>query len=120
MKENVKELARKIARLNSKDINDLQTALMENNISATMYRFNPAESMWDTQDHYEVHMVNAGRTKLRLVKTVKELMGLGLKEAKELVDGAPCVVKTCETLDEAELFEQELEDAGAHIKIKTI
>ena len=56
--------------------------------------------------------------KLKVVKEVKGLLGLGLKEAKELVDGAPCVVKAGVPKDEAEKMKAALEDAGAQVELK--
>jgi len=67
---------------------------------------------------FDVFMNSAGSGKLKVVKEVKGLLGLGLKEAKELVDGAPCVVKAAVPKDEAEKIKAALEEAGAEIELK--
>ena len=61
---------------------------------------------------------SAGAAKLQVVKAVKEVCGLGLKEAKDLVDGAPSVVKEGLAKDEAENLKKALEEAGAEVELK--
>ena len=63
-------------------------------------------------------MKSAGATKLAVVKAVKELAGLGLKEAKELVDGAPSTIKEGLAKAEAEGLKKQLEEAGAEVELK--
>ena len=67
---------------------------------------------------FDVVLKSAGANKLQVVKKVKDVAGLGLKEAKELVDGAPSVVKEGATKDEAEALKEELEEAGAEVELK--
>jgi large subunit ribosomal protein L7/L12 len=67
---------------------------------------------------FDVILKAAGGAKLAVVKLVKELTGLGLKEAKELVDGAPKAVKEGVAKDEAEALKKSLEEAGAEVEIK--
>lgn len=67
---------------------------------------------------FDVILVAAGAAKLKVVKAVKELTGLGLKEAKELVDGAPKALKEGIAKDEAEALKTQLEEAGAEVEIK--
>ncbi|MDQ1086448.1 MULTISPECIES: 50S ribosomal protein L7/L12 [unclassified Siphonobacter] len=67
---------------------------------------------------FDVILKSAGAGKLQVVKVVKDLSGLGLKEAKELVDGAPKAVKEGVTKDEAEALKKALEEAGAEVEIK--
>ncbi len=67
---------------------------------------------------FDVILKEAGGQKLAIVKLVKDLTGLGLKEAKDLVDGAPKEVKTGVTKDEAEALKKQLEEAGAVVEIK--
>jgi large subunit ribosomal protein L7/L12 len=67
---------------------------------------------------FDVILVSAGAAKLKVVKAVKELTGLGLKEAKDLVDGAPNPVKEGIAKDEAEGLKKQLEEAGAEVEIK--
>lgn len=67
---------------------------------------------------FDVVLISAGASKLNVVKIVKELTGLGLKEAKDLVDGAPKEVKTGVDKSEAESLKKQLEEAGAVVEIK--
>ena len=67
---------------------------------------------------FDVVLVSGGASKLTVVKIVKELTGLGLKEAKDLVDGAPKEVKTGVTKEEAESLKKQLEEAGAVVEVK--
>jgi len=67
---------------------------------------------------FDVILKAAGQSKLAVVKLVKDLTGLGLKEAKDLVDGAPKAIKEGVAKDEAEAFKKSLEEAGAEVEIK--
>ena len=67
---------------------------------------------------FDVILVDAGAAKLGVVKVVKDLTGLGLKEAKDLVDGAPKPVKQGITKEEAEALKKQLEEAGAKVEVK--
>ena len=72
----------------------------------------------DEKSNFEVVLKAAGAAKLQVVKKVKELTGLGLKEAKEMVDNAPSVVKEGLPKAEAENLKKELEEAGAEVELK--
>jgi len=67
---------------------------------------------------FDVILKSAGAAKLKVVKVVKELTGLGLKEAKDLVDGAPKPLKEGVTKDEADALQKQLEEAGAEVEVK--
>lgn len=67
---------------------------------------------------FDVVLKSAGSAKLQVVKAVKEACGLGLKEAKDMVDGAPSVVKEGLAKDEAESLKKTLEEAGAEVELK--
>ena len=67
---------------------------------------------------FDIELQSAGGSKLKVVKEVKTLLGLGLKEAKELVDGAPTVLKAGVPKDEAESIKAALEEAGATVELK--
>lgn len=67
---------------------------------------------------FDVVLTSAGAAKLKVVKAVKELTGLGLKEAKDLVDGAPNPIKEGISKDEAEGLKKQLEEAGAEVELK--
>ena len=70
------------------------------------------------QTEFDVILQSGGANKLNVVKEVKNLLGLGLKEAKDLVDGAPQPLKTAISKDEAESLKAKLEEAGAQVEIK--
>ncbi len=70
------------------------------------------------QTEFTVMLTSAGAAKLQVVKAVKTLLGVGLKEAKELVDGAPAPIKEGVDKDEAEKIKAELEGAGASVELK--
>ena len=72
----------------------------------------------EEQTEFDVILKGAGASKLAVVKLVKEMTGLGLKEAKELVDGAPKPLKEGVAKDEAEALKKQLEEAGAEVEIK--
>jgi large subunit ribosomal protein L7/L12 len=72
----------------------------------------------EEQTEFDVILKSAGASKLAVVKLVKELTSLGLKEAKELVDSAPKPIKEQITKDEAESLKKQLEEAGAEVEIK--
>lgn len=70
------------------------------------------------KDSFDVELSNAGASKINVIKVVREVTGLGLKEAKDLVDGAPKVVKEDLAKAEAEELQKKLEEAGAKIELK--
>ena len=72
----------------------------------------------DEKSEFDVVLTAAGGSKLAVVKLVKELTGLGLKEAKEIVDSAPKAVKEGVAKDEAEALKAQLEEAGAEVELK--
>ena len=72
----------------------------------------------EEKDNFDVVLADAGGQKIQVIKVVRELTGLGLKEAKELVDGAPGTVKEGATKEEAEEMKAKLEDVGAAVALK--
>jgi large subunit ribosomal protein L7/L12 len=72
----------------------------------------------EEQTEFAVTLKEAGAKKIQVIKVVRELTGLGLKEAKDLVDGAPSVVKAGVTKDEAAAMKAKLEDQGAAVEVK--
>jgi len=70
------------------------------------------------QSEFEVVLADAGASKLGVIKVVRELTGLGLKEAKELVDGAPKTIKEGASKEDAEAIKAKLEEAGAKVELK--
>ena len=71
-----------------------------------------------TKDSWDVVLTNAGQTKMAVIKVVKEITGLGLKESKEIVDGCPKAVKEGVSEAEAEEIKKKLEEAGATVEVK--
>ena len=72
----------------------------------------------EEKSEFDVVLANAGAKKIGVIKVVRELTGLGLKEAKELVDGAPATIKEGVAKEEAESMKAKLEEAGAAIELK--
>ena len=72
----------------------------------------------EEKDEFDVELVSAGASKVKVIKVVREITGLGLKEAKELVDGAPKVVKEAVSKAEAEEIKTKLEEQGAEVTLK--
>jgi large subunit ribosomal protein L7/L12 len=118
MKDHIKETARKIARMSSSDIDDLATALMEHSISATIYRFSAEKSIFDEDRECDLWLEKTGMRKLQMVKEVKEIFGLGLRDAKRLIDSAPCYLKEFMPVIEAREIAERLTDVGATVQIK--
>ena len=78
----------------------------------------PAAASAVEQDEFTVVLLSAGDKKIQVIKVVRAATGLGLKEAKDLVDGAPGTVKEALAKDEAEKLKAELEEAGASVELK--
>ena len=72
----------------------------------------------EEKDEFDVVMASFGDNKVAVIKAVRGITGLGLKEAKEMVEGAPSTVKEAATKDEAEEIKKQLEDAGAKVELK--
>ena len=73
---------------------------------------------WEPSDEQDVVLLAAGEKKVEVIKAVRAITGLGLKEAKDLVEGAPQTVKEAVSKDESEKFKKELEAAGATVEVK--
>ena len=72
----------------------------------------------EEKDEFDVELTSAGASKVKVIKVVREVTGLGLKEAKELVDGAPKVIKEAVSKAEAEELKAKLEEQGAEVTLK--
>jgi len=72
----------------------------------------------DEKSTFAVHLKEAGATKIAVIKVVKEVLALGLKEAKDLVDAAPTLLKDAMKKEEAEAFKKQLETAGGKVELK--
>ncbi|MDG1933515.1 MAG: 50S ribosomal protein L7/L12 [Flavobacteriales bacterium] len=123
----LKEFAEQLVNLSVKDVNELATILKDE------YGIEPAAAAvavagpsaggggadaGDEQTEFDVILKSSGAAKLQVVKAVKELTGLGLKEAKDIVDAAPKAVKEGVSKEEAEGMKKALEEAGAEVELK--
>ena len=86
--------------------------------AATVAAAGPAAAAVEEQTEFNVVLADAGEKKVNVIKAVRELTGLGLKEAKAVVDSAPGVVKEGVSKDEAEAAKKALEEAGAKVELK--
>lgn len=77
-----------------------------------------AAAVVEEQSEFDVILTNAGASKINVIKVVREITGLGLKEAKAVVDGAPAPIKEKVGKDEAEQIKAKLEEAGANVEVK--
>ena len=122
----LKEFAEQLVSLSVKEVNELAEILKEEYgiepAAAAVAVAGPAASGGDdageAQTEFDVILKAAGGSKLAVVKLVKELTGLGLKEAKELVDGAPKPLKEGISKEEAEALKTQLTEAGAEVEVK--
>ena len=123
----LKAIAEQLVNLTVKEVNELATILKEE------YGIEPAAAAVavaapaagggaaaaaEEKTSFDVVLKSAGAAKLQVVKAVKEACGLGLKEAKDLVDAAPSTVKEGASKDEAEALKAALEGAGAEVELK--
>ncbi len=123
----LKQLAEELVNLTVKEVNELAGILKDEYgiepAAAAVAVAGPGAGAGDEvapaeQTEFDVILKAAGQSKLAVVKLVKELTGLGLKEAKEVVDSAPKAVKEKVSRDEAEALKNQLEEAGAEVEIK--
>ena len=122
----LKAMAEELVNLTVKEVNELAEILKEEYgiepAAAAVAVAGPAagggEGGGEEKTEFDVILKAAGGSKLAVVKLVKELTGLGLKEAKEIVDGAPSPIKEGIPKDEAEALKIQLEEAGAEVELK--
>jgi len=121
----LKDFAEQLVNLTVKEVNELATILKDEYgiepAAAAVAMAGPAAGGGDAaeaQTEFDVILKAAGGSKLAVVKLVKELTGLGLKEAKGLVDDAPSAIKEGVAKDEAEALKTQLEEAGAEVEVK--
>jgi len=122
----LKKLAEELVNLTVKDVNELAGILKEEYgiepaaaavaVAAPAAGGEAAEEAVQTE--FDVILTSAGASKLAIVKLVKELTGLGLKEAKEVVDAAPKAIKEKVSKEEAEALKAQLVEAGAEVELK--
>jgi len=121
----VKAIAEQLVNLTVKEVSELAEILkteygIEPAAAAVAVAAGPAAAaeVAEEKTAFDVILKSAGAQKLAVVKAVKELTGLGLKEAKDLVDAAPSELKKGVTKDEADALKKQLEEAGAEIELK--
>lgn len=123
----IKAIAEELVNLTVKEVNELATVLkdeygIEPAAAAVAVAAGPAAggaaAAAEEQTSFDVVLAEVGGAKLQVVKAVKEACGLGLKEAKDLVDGAPSTLKEGLSKDEAENLKKAIEEAGAKVELK--
>lgn len=122
----LKSFAEQLVNLTVKEVNELAQILkdeygIEPAAAAVAVAAGPVAGAADApaeKTSFDVFLKASGANKLAIVKLVKELTGLGLKEAKDLVDAAPSVVKEGVAKDEAEALKKSLEEGGAEVELK--
>ena len=123
----IKAIAEELVNLTVKEVNELKNVLKEEYgiepaAAAVAVAAGPAAAgaapAAEEKTDFDVVLKSAGAAKLQVVKAVKEACGLGLKEAKELVDGAPSTLKEGMPKADAEALKKTLEEAGAEIELK--
>ncbi len=123
----IKAIAEELVNLTVKEVNELATVLkdeygIEPAAAAVAVAAGPAvggaAAEAEEKTSFDVVLAEVGGAKLQVVKAVKEACGLGLKEAKDLVDGAPSTLKEGLSKDEAENLKKAIEEAGAKVELK--
>ncbi len=122
----IKAIAEELVNLTVKEVNELAQVLkdeygIEPAAAAVAVAAGPAvagEAAAEEKTSFDVVLAEVGSAKLAVVKAVKEACGLGLKEAKDLVDGAPATIKEGLSKDEAENLKKAIEEAGAKVELK--
>ena len=120
----LKAFADQLVNLTVKEVNELAGILKDEHgiepaaAAAPVMVAGGGEEAAEEKTAFDVVLIAPGGAKLAIVKLVKELTGLGLKEAKEVVDSAPKAIKEGVTKDEAEALKKQLEEAGAEVELK--
>lgn len=122
----IKAIAEELVNLTVKEVNELATVLKEEYgiepaaaaVAVAAPAAGGAAEAAEEKDSFDVVLAEVGGAKLAVVKAVKEACGLGLKEAKDLVDGAPSTLKEGLSKAEAENLKKAIEEAGAKIELK--
>ena len=122
----IKAIAEELVNLTVKEVNELATILkdeygIEPAAAAVAVAAGPAAggaAAAEEKTSFDVVLKSAGAAKLQVVKAVKEACGFGLKEAKDMVDGAPSTLKEGVAKEEAEALKKALEEAGAEVEVK--
>jgi large subunit ribosomal protein L7/L12 len=119
--EKILSMIEEVKALTVLELSELVKALEEEfgvSASAAVAVAAPAAAAVEEKTEFDVVLVEAGASKMGVIKLVKELTGLGLKEAKELVDGAPKTLKEAVSKSDADDIKAKLEEAGAKVELK--
>ena len=121
-KLSIQEIIDAVKELTILELNELVTACEEEfGVSAAagvMVAAGPAGAAAEEKTEFDVELTEAGAEKIKVIKVVRELTGLGLKEAKEAVDGCPKVLKEGVSKEDAEAIKAKLEEVGAKVTLK--
>ena len=120
----ITKMIEEIKNMTVMELSELVKAIEEEfgvSAAAAVVAAGPAEgsaAAADEKSEYEVVLTSAGEAKMNVIKAVKDILGLGLKESKELVDAAPKTVKAGVSKEEADEIAKKLQDAGASVELK--
>lgn len=115
------EIIEAVEKMTVLELNDLVKAIEEKwgvSAAAVAVAAGPAAEAGEEQSSFNVELTDGGAQKIAVIKVVKEILGLGLKEAKDLVDSAPAMVKEGMKKEDAEALKAKLEEAGAKVTLK--
>ena len=115
------EIIEAVEKMTVLELNDLVKAIEEKwgvSAAAVAVAAGPAAEAGEEQSSFNVELTDGGAQKIAVIKVVKEILGLGLKEAKDMVDAAPAMVKEGMKKEDAEALKAKLEEAGAKVTLK--
>lgn len=116
-----KDIVAGVEKLTLIELHELVKMLEEKwgvSASAAVAVAGPAAAAVEEKDSFDVELAASGATPIQIIKIVKEVLALGLKEAKDLVDGVPSMIKTGMKKDEAEALKKRIEEAGGKVNLK--
>ena len=118
---NVEQIIADLKEATVLEINELVEAIEEEfgvEAAAPVAAAGPAAAAEEEQTEFDVELTDAGASKIQVIKAVREITGLGLKDAKGLVDGAPGIIKEGVSKEEAEEMKAKIEEAGGSVELK--
>jgi len=118
MNTTVTKLANNISKLTTEEIDELNTVLINMGIASNIYKYSNGIINNSQSTAYNVYLTSAGDKKILMVKTLKELFGIGLREAKDIIDSIPCLLAEDVSIDIAEAYKNDIESIGGKIEIK--
>ncbi|MDO8424185.1 MAG: 50S ribosomal protein L7/L12 [bacterium] len=122
MSEKLEKIIKEVEGMSVLELNELVKAFEEKfGVSATAVAAGPAQAAGPAEEEKataNVELTDGGANKIAVIKVIKEVLGLGLKEAKDLVDGAPSMLKADMKKEEAQALKQKVEEAGGKVTLK--